>query len=49
VSQAVFSLAVLGIFLGVGFIASAVMAYVVSRKLGLWSSEPAAAPLEMHS
>lgn len=49
VSQVVFSLAVLAIFLGGGFIASAVMAYVVSRRLGLWNAEPAATPLEMHS
>ena len=47
-AQAVFSLAILAIFIGLGFVASAVMAYVVSRKLGLWDAEPAApaTPLE---
>jgi hypothetical protein len=43
VSQAIFALAVLAIFVGLGFVASAVMAYLVSRKLGLWHGEPAAA------
>jgi hypothetical protein len=43
VAQAIFALAVLAIFVGLGFVASAVMAYLVSRKLGLWQGEPAAA------
>lgn len=49
VAQATFAMAILAIFVGVGFVASAVMAYVVSRKLGLWQTEPAAAPVQFPS
>ena len=36
VAQPMMALAVLGMAIGIGFVLSAVVSYVLSRKLGLW-------------
>ncbi len=45
-SQPLHALGVLGIALGLGFVASAIISYVISRRLGL--IEPPAAPSQQH-
>jgi hypothetical protein len=47
VSQPLFAMGILAISIGAGFVLSAIVSFVLSRKLGLW--EPAAAPAESTS
>ena len=44
VSQPLFAMGVLAISIGIGFVVSAIVSYVLSRRLGLW--ETAAAPVD---
>jgi hypothetical protein len=44
VSQGIQALGVLGIALGLGFVISAIISFVISRKLGLIEPPPPAAP-----
>lgn len=46
VSQPPFAMGVLAISLGLGFVLSAFLSFVLSRKLGLWPSEPSSATNE---
>jgi ABC-type multidrug transport system fused ATPase/permease subunit len=49
VSQPLFAMGVLGIAIGIGFVISAIVSYVLSRRLGLWetaAATPADAPAE---
>jgi ABC-type multidrug transport system fused ATPase/permease subunit len=41
VSQPLFAMGVLAIAIGIGFVVSAMVAYVLSRRLGLWETAPA--------
>jgi ABC-type multidrug transport system fused ATPase/permease subunit len=43
VSQPLFAMGVLAISIGIGFVVSAIVSYVLSRRLGLWETAPATA------
>ncbi len=47
VAQPLFAMGVLGISIGAGFVLSAIVSYILSRKLGLW--EPAPSPAQSTS
>jgi hypothetical protein len=47
VSQPLFAMGILGVSLGAGFVLSAIVSYILSRKLGLW--EPAPSPTQSTS
>jgi hypothetical protein len=47
VSQPLFAMGILAVSIGAGFVLSAIVSYILSRKLGLW--EPPAAPAESTS
>jgi len=42
VSQPLFAMGVLALSIGIGFVISAIASYVLSRRLGLWETAPAA-------
>ncbi|HXA16460.1 MAG TPA: hypothetical protein VN380_05685 [Thermoanaerobaculia bacterium] len=43
VAQPLFAMGILGVSIGAGFVLSAIVSYVLSRKLGLWESPPSPA------
>jgi ABC-type Fe3+-siderophore transport system permease subunit len=43
VSQPLFAMGILGVSIGAGFVLSAIVSFILSRKLGLWESPAAAA------
>ena len=43
VSQPLFAMGILGVSLGAGFVLSAIVSYILSRKLGLWEPPPSPA------